>query len=158
MQVGLRHSSISRIFSGSVAMPAGVTTCPRYKTLFWNNLHFFGFNLRFACLSLRNTNLQSSQLVLKTITSSRYTSSVSHCNPDIMFSISLSKVLEALHNPKGITFHWYSPPSTTNVAFSLAVSSNSICQYPDARSSLENQCAPESDSRDSLIVASFSFR
>ena len=56
MQVGLRHSSISRIFSGSVAMPAGVTTCPRYKTLFWNNLHFFGFNLRFACLSLRNTS------------------------------------------------------------------------------------------------------
>jgi hypothetical protein len=35
-----------------VDTPSSLTTCPKYVTRFWKNLHFLEFNFKLACFNL----------------------------------------------------------------------------------------------------------
>jgi hypothetical protein len=44
--LGTGHSETALVFSGSVDTPSSLTTCPKYVTRFWKNLHFLEFNFK----------------------------------------------------------------------------------------------------------------
>ena len=48
----------------------------------------------------------------------------------------------ALHNPKGITANWNNPECVANAVFGFAFSDSLTCQYPLAKSRVENQACP----------------
>lgn len=62
------------------------------------------------------------------------------------------KVPCALVKPNARRFHSYKLFSTIKAVFSLELSSISICQYPDAKSSVEKYRWPWSMSKTSLIL------
>ncbi|KRZ56347.1 hypothetical protein T02_12151 [Trichinella nativa] len=61
-------------------------------------------------------------------------------------------VAGALNSPKGLTLNWYKPYGVVKAVFSQYRVSISSCQYPLARSSVENHCAPVKASNVSLIL------
>ena len=72
-----------------------------------------------------------------------------------MTQINLWKVAGALVRPKGMCSHSQKPKGPTVKAVrGLASSSNSTCQYPDFKSSVENHTAPCKQSRVSSILGS----
>ena len=58
----------------------------------------------------------------------------------------------ALQSPNGITRNWYSPCCVAKAVFSRSAGSTSTCQYPLARSSVENHLAAPSASSVSSIL------
>ncbi|OUC41195.1 hypothetical protein D917_03569 [Trichinella nativa] len=50
-----------------------------------------------------------------------------------------------------MTLNWYKPYGVVKAVFSLSRVSISTCQYPLARSSVENHCAPDNASNVSSI-------
>ena len=92
--------------------------------------------------------------------SSRYTMHSCHSKPLSTSSIILSKVDGALHSPKGITVNWYSPPPTENAVFGLSFLLKGTCQYPLARSRVQNHSEPARVSKHSVMFGSgyLSFR
>ena len=48
----------------------------------------------------------------------------------------------ALHKTKGITANWNNPECVANAVFGLASSDGLTCQYPLAKSKVENQACP----------------
>ena len=56
--------------------------------------------------------------------------------------MSRSNVAGALHNLKGITANWNNPECVANAVFGFASSESLTCQYPLAKSRVENQACP----------------
>ena len=52
---------------------------------------------------------------------------------------------------KGMTVHLYRPEVVTKAALPLLAGSIGTCQYPDARSNVENHSAPDRADKESSI-------
>ena len=74
--------------------------------------------------------------------SSKYTKQRDHRNPCNTRSINLSKVAGALQNPNGMTLNWKSPECVAKAVLHQASGDRDTCQYPLARSRVENHCLP----------------
>ena len=61
------------------------------------------------------------------------------------------KVAVALHKPKGILFHWYSPNSHANPVFSLSFFRRGTCQKAEPKSNVVKNLASPSLERLSSI-------
>eukprot|EP00171_Calliarthron_tuberculosum_P002062 IDg2062t1 len=68
----------------------------------------------------------SSELLEKTITSSRYTKHVFHRNPARRISSVLWKIAGALQSPKGMRLNWYVPECDVNAVFRRSPGSTGI--------------------------------
>ena len=144
--LGTGHDWIASVFSGSQAMPSFETMCPRYFTDCLNHWHLDAFSFRFAafslCITHRKFSSVSENVLPKTIMSSKYTRHFSHCKPRKTLSINLWKVAGAPDSPKGITRNWNKPLRVLKAVFGLSASSIFTCQYPLARSMVQNHSAP----------------
>ena len=124
-----------------------------------DNIAFAVFNsaltMSLCFLSASITNLTCcwcSSWVLENITiSSIYTiQKIPMYGAKISF-ITLWNVAGPLASPKGITLNWNSPLCVAIAVFSTQSGSIPICQYPDARSIVENHSDPCSESKMSCI-------
>ena len=86
--------------------------------------------------------------------SSKYTKQRDHLYPCNTRSINLSKVAGALQSPNGMTLNWKSPECVAKAVLHLASGDRDTCQYPLARSRVENHRLPANISSVSSIRGS----
>ena len=125
---------------------------------FLNNSNLEGVNFKPAVLNISKTALClrrcSSGVRLKTISSRQMIYQVK-CNSPRWHLINLWKVVGHWLATKDILSQFQNPKGPTVKAVSgLASSSNSICQYPDFRSNVQNKTAPCWQSKLSSILGS----
>ena len=146
MDLGGGHLSMASVFFGSVDMPAAETIWPKNSTWNWNRWHFLGVTLRPACFNRLRTSCSrvrcSSKVSLKTIMWSKYIRQISQWRPERTSSISRSNVAGVLARPKGIFLNWYNPNWVVKAVFSASSGAIGTCQYPLARSKVENHLDP----------------
>ena len=142
--------------SGSGKMPFTEITYPRYCTDSHTNLHLKRPSFKLA--SFKRLNIcskfvkYSSFDLENTIMSSRYTKQFFPITELKTKFIRRWKVPCALVKPNARRFHSYKLFSTIKAVFSLELSSISICQYPDAKSTVEKYRWPWSMSKTSSIL------
>ena len=146
--LGTGHDWTASVFSGSHAIPSLLTMCPRYFMDLRNQAHLLAFNFRLAAFSLCMTHFKLPRVSLnvlpKMIISSRYTKHLSHWRPLNTVSMSLWNVAGAPESPNGITRNWNRPLRVMNAVLGLSSSFIFTCQYPEARSKVQNHSAPPS--------------
>ena len=82
---------------------------------------------------------------------SKYTRQRDHRRPYRTRSINLSNVASALQSPNSMTLNWNSPEWVTKAVLHLASGDRDTCQYPLARSRVENHRLPANISMVSSI-------
>ena len=137
------------------AMPVRPTICPKKTTSVCMKVHFLAFSCKPKLLRRHSTPSRRPRASVTVppneITSSKYTKHRDQRIPHKTWSISLSNVAGALHSPNGITRNWNNPSFVTNAALRLASGDMATCQYPLARSMVENHCWFRNKRNESLI-------
>ena len=143
------------IFLGSHSRPSLPTTCPRKGTDDRNKWYFDDFSCnpyeRSHSKIIVRLSSESPNAVPNEMMSSKYTKQQDHRKPCSTRSINLSKVAGALHKPKGMTLNWNRPECVAKAVLHLASGDRDTCQYPLARSRVENQRLPANISSVSSI-------
>ena len=143
------------ILAGSTCTPYSSIMYPIYWTWVMPKVHFSKLAHSLCCRSVWRTCRMcwrcSSQLWLKIMISSKYTTKNELVNGYKMSSISLMKVARAFVNLKGITNHSKRPSLALKVVFHTSKGSIGTWWYPDFKSILLKYFSSLSWSRRSSI-------
>ena len=127
-------------------MPFCVTLCPRNSNCSLKKNHLEGLSLQPVLQSFNNTDLKCSKwlvnMVLKTVMSSRYTSTQESFKSWRIVTMDCLKVAGALNRPCGIRVGSNNPSEVIKASFSRSVEERLNCQYSEAKSIAEKYLEP----------------